>query len=599
MKIKIFIFVIIFCSIHKLTFAQEGASKGKCLTNNAILVNFLELANAEKLRAKPFEGKQPPVESISKKKEKEIETNNVVTTFSPMQKLQTSLPPSFPSTKNEAINKNIESYPCIDFSGVADNTVGGSFYWPSDANGGVGFDNIFSTTNSNLRVSNKQGGIISEQSFQSFFSALGVTDVFDPKIHYDSYAHKWVFVGAATRQSANSSFIIAISQTENATGNWWLYAIDADAANTNWYDYPEVGINKNWIVITGNMFTIAGDNFSYSRVWAINKNQAFIGASLSIPYWDYGDYFTISPSTNYAASEDKMWLISNFNTNSGGSGFVKIFNMTGTATAPLLNLGNTINVGTAWGQPADASQAGTTLKVKLGDRRIQSAVYRNGVLWYSQGIGLPAAAPTYSSIQMVALNPNTGTHIETQRIGDATGAIGAGFPWIAINADNDICIGYNTFYATGYPSCAVSFRRNGTSGFESYVYKSGEDWKILERYGDYSSCYVDPEDDRTFWVSTEYARNDNGTIDGTNLWGTWWAKVCTATCINDQTVTGIVGANFLKKYEVNNTITATIQINAGANVKFDAGSRITLSPGFRAQDGSKLKVYVEGCGGTQ
>jgi hypothetical protein len=597
MKNKILYFFIVFCLHNIELFAQQEQPKSRTETSGAIAVNFLELAKAEKLRAKPFEGKVAPEEDIDEELEKEIEMANKVTSFSPMQKIQTILPPALPTKSVNARTENIEAFPCNNFQGVFNNFIGSTRYWPSDANGGVGFDHIVSTTNTYIRISNKQGGTIVEQTFASFFSALGITDVFDPKIHYDPYAHKWVFVGAATRESANSAYVVAISQTPDATGGWWLYAVDADAANTNWFDYPIVGISKNWIVITGNMFKIAAGS-NYGRVWAINKSQAYIGAGLSIPSWDF-NYFSISPSTNYDPNEDRLWLMGNFNSNSGGNGFVKIFNMTGTASAPLLALGNTINVGAAWGGTAGGPQAGTAIKIGVGDTRIQSVVYRNGGLWFSQGIGLPAAAPTYSLIQLVAINPFAGTHIETIRIGDPSGASASGFPWIASNSDNDICIGFNTFYTTGYPSCAVAFRRGGSSTIESYVYKNGEDWKSFDRFGDYSSCYVDPEDDRTFWVSTEYARNDNGIIDNTNLWGTWWAKVCPASCINDQTVSGIVGANYLKKFETSNTITATVQINSGANVKLDAANKVTLSPGFRANDGSKVQVYIEGCGGVR
>ncbi len=590
MKNNILYFFIVFCLQNIELFAQQDQPKSRTETVNAISVNFLELAKAEKLRPKPFEGKVAPEEG-DEENEKKMKANNVVTSFSPMQKIQTILPPALPIKNINARTENTEAFPCTTFEGVINNDIGGFRYEPSDANGGVGFDHVVSTTNTYIRISNKQGGFVSEQTFVSFFSVLGITDVFDPKIHYDPYAHRWVFVGAATRTSANSSFIIAISQTPDPTGGWWQYAVDADAANANWFDYPEVGINKNWIVITGNMFTIAAGS-NYGRVWAINKSQGYIGAGLSIPYWDYSAYRSISPSTNYDINEDRMWLMSNFNYNSGGNGFVKIFNMTGTAAAPLLALGNTINVGTGWGGPNGGPQLGTAVRIDLNDPRIQSAVYRNGVLWFSQGIGLPAVAPTYSSIQVVAVNPFAGSHIETLRIGDASGAIAAGFPWVAINSVNDICIGYNTFYTTGFPSSAISVRRSGSGSFESYVYKSGEVAKANTRFGDYSSCYVDPEDDRTFWVSTEYARTSN-------RWGTWWAKLCPAYCINDQTVTGIVGANYLKKFETSNTITATVQIGTGANVKLDAANKITLSPGFRANNGSKVQVYIEGCGGAR
>jgi hypothetical protein len=65
------------------------------------------------------------------------------------------------------------------------------------------------------------------------------------------------------------------------------------------------------------------------------------------------------------------------------------------------------------------------------------------------------------------------------------------------------------------------------------------------------------------------------------------------TTINTVQVSGT-----MRKYEVSGTLFASNQIQAGAYIKFDAGSKIVLQPGFKASLGSKLKAFIEGCGGV-
>ncbi len=588
MKFKIVFALFLFLCCNQFVFAQEQAQRISGQVSAPIVVNFLELAKAEQERGLPYENKMPPSEEEEEGKDPEI--NNPATSFSPMQKMTNLLPPQ---QMTQTAQRDVNAFPCVDFRGV----LSSSGTRPPDTNGGVGFDWVMCTTNDLVRISNKQGALISEQTFFSFFSPLGISSISDPKIHYDAYAHKFVFAALADGRLSTSALIFAISQTPDPTGGWWLYTVDVDANNLNWFDYPDVAINKNWIVITGNIFTNTGDNNVEARVYAFNKSQAYTGVGINFSSWSYPSYFTIAPALVHDPNEDRLWLIANHNS---GSGQLRLFNMTGTQTAPALSLGNIVNVGSGWGnQSGLGNQLGTALKIDLGGTRMRSAVYRNGVLWCSQNIGLPASGPTYAGIQMVALNPIAGTHIETIRISDASGASGAVFPAININANNDICVGYSTFYSTGYPSCAVTFRRGGFAALESYVYRNGEDYYTLNRFGDYSSSAVDPEDDVTFWVATEYIWDNSPGSSGASSWGTWWAKVCPGSCVNDQPVTGAVGANYLKKFEANNTITATVQLLTGSRMKLDAGTKITLSPGFRANNGSKLEAYIEGCGGVR
>ena len=53
------------------------------------------------------------------------------------------------------------------------------------------------------------------------------------------------------------------------------------------------------------------------------------------------------------------------------------------------------------------------------------------------------------------------------------------------------------------------------------------------------------------------------------------------------------------RYEVSSTISATGWLISGEYAVMDAGASITLTPGFRANSGSVVHIFVDGCGGIR
>jgi hypothetical protein len=112
------------------------------------------------------------------------------------------------------------------------------------------------TPNTQVRIQNRTSGIVSAVSLDGFFRPpTGGTNVFDPKVMYAPCGVRWVITAPTNSCSAASSLLIAVSATNDPTGTWTGFALDVDAANTNWFDYPSMGFNRNWVVVTRNMFT--------------------------------------------------------------------------------------------------------------------------------------------------------------------------------------------------------------------------------------------------------------------------------------------------------------------------------------------------------
>lgn len=585
---------LLFICAFKITKAQEttkGFSNGLKGSTNFMKVANFEKNNPDKIKRR----KQTPNDQTEEEKEN-LAVKNPVTNFVPAFTGTTTL------IDNASIdgkdNRTLE-FPCNNFRALDDD--GTSF--PPDVNGAVGFDHLMTTLNTEVRIQNKQGANVSTTSLNGFWNGLGGhTDIFDPKITYDPYDRRWIFVCCASRRASNSALLIAVSQTPDPTGGWTTYTIDADPADLFWFDYPSLGFNRNWITVGGYMFNRPGlSNTQRSRVWVINKADVYAGGpNINVPFFDRTDYFHIAPANTYSPLENTVWCVSNHNSNSSNSGFVRLFSITGTGAAPNFNLLNTINIGPSWGPAAvNAPQLTSAAGINVGDDRMLQTVFRNGVLWTGNNIFLPTANPTTCASQILAINPVTQTGIENIRtVTDANNM--TAYASVAVNANNDLFFGYSSFSNTAYARATISYRRSG-QGFFFYNYKAGEDWyvkfdnEVRNRWGDYSATFIDPEDDITAWTIQEYARPRVGI---TSFWGTWWGKVCPGSCTNDFALSA-TNNNVMRKYEANNTITSSALIQNNSFIKYDAGVRIRLTPGFKATQGTKFQAYVEGCGGIR
>ncbi|MEO5646998.1 MAG: hypothetical protein ABIQ56_01480, partial [Chitinophagaceae bacterium] len=211
-------------------------------------------------------------------------------------------------------------FPCNNFRALDDDGSNN----PPDVNGAIGFDYLMTTLNTQVRIQNKQGGMISTVSLAGFWAGIGHTDIFDPKITYDPYGRRWIFVCCATRSAAGSALLVATSDSPDPTGNWSQYAIDADPGNTFWFDYPSLGFNRNWIVVSGYMFNIPNiAGTPRTRMWVLNKDELYASSNtISVPTFDRTDYFHISPANTYSSTDNTLWCVTRHNNSFNNSGFV-------------------------------------------------------------------------------------------------------------------------------------------------------------------------------------------------------------------------------------------------------------------------------------
>lgn len=539
------------------TFAQDNTMQPGAPST----INLSELARTE--AARPATPVTPSVAKDSDKRPKKTGIQYDLPVPPEVQARPAQVFPEGNGTSNPTQGSENQSAnapaPAVTFPAIVDNNT----TIPPDVNGAVGPNHVLTTLNSEYRIQSKTGVIALTISAGAFWAGVGGTNpsTFDPKTFYDPSANRWVIVSCANAASGNSSVLIAVSQTNDPTGNWNRYTIDADNTNVNWFDYPSIGFNSQWIVVSGNLFTVAGSSFSGSRLWVFDKSLLYAAnASPLVGIQDNSQVGTLVPAQTYDAAQTTLHLVATWNLNSGGNAFLRLFTLTGAVNAPVLTAGNFVSIN----QPAshnavNAPQLGATQLISTNDTRMHNAVFRNGSLWCTHTAYLPAATPTRSSIYWWQINPTTAIAQQFGKVDDAN--VFRAFPSIAVDGNNNMLLGYSQFSSTTYASSAYSYRAatDAPNTLQSpYLFKSGEAkyFKTYggtsNRWGDYTMTMMDPADPNALWTIQQYATLPG---NGNDRWATQWAKVATAV---------VVGCNPPTNLAVN-TIAAT-----GATVTWNA-----------------------------
>ena len=522
--------------------------------------------------------------------------------------------------------------PSQNFQGAIDEAAGGgtsgTFIIPPDTMGAVGIDRVVNILNNNMVIQDKTSGLVlSLVGLNSFWSSTGASGVFDPRIIYDPYNNRWLIAATSNAQTANSSILVAVSQTADPQGSYYLFRFIVGCApgsagcnsQGGWADFPMLGFNKNWVAIGWNQFTINTLTFTDGRMLVLDypslrtgtsKATIFTGATAAI------GGFCMHPATTMSPTEETLFIPTHI---SSAGAVYRMHRITGTGTNPVFTVdtADRTRPGGVWTQPSGDNLpqqcipgiGAPTQTCPASIRRIETAdsfvrsnvVFRNGKIYYPQTIALPSGGLSTNSrfvAQWTALNPD-GSFFTGGRVEDATATLTNGgkhyaYPSIAVNKNDDVLLGFSEFESDDYVDAAYAFRTAsdpaGTMR-DPLVYKEGEDYYqktfsgTRNRWGDYSHTLVDPVNDRDMWTLQEYSMLRVGTTgEGTNdsRWGTWWAKVNAAAgpgdlLISEFRLRGPGGANdeYIEIHNPTNTPITVTTLDGSAGYSLVASDGVT------------------------
>jgi len=432
---------------------------------------------------------------------------------------------------------------------------------PPDTMGAVGPNHLMTMLNTEVRIQDRTGANLGTVSLATWWTngttLSGVP--FDPRIIYDTLSGRWMAVVDANWDTTTSRIWFAVSATSDPTGAWTYYEFNQESPtiNTLWHDFPDIGTNKNWVVLTNNMYT-DGDEFSGLGVTALDKST--LGGAVAyttLPQGEdnWGGYYgaTLRPAVTFDPAEENLYMVDGNTQTVPSHGLLRLSMITGTPASPSWSFvpdsGGPYSGSGFFPSPEsydtnqiDAAQLGTTTLVNTNDARIQNAVFRNGRLWFTHSAGGPSGATIdrtlvcWYQVDPLLLNTTGAPTVQSGTLDPGAGGHYF-FPSIAVNSSNDAALGFSESNAGIYVQAVATGRRSadaaGTMDPIS-VLKAGEDSYVKDfgygrvRWGDYSATVVDPVDDTTFWTIQEYVETDVGEYQADDRWGTWWSHIGTA-----------------------------------------------------------------------
>lgn len=377
--------------------------------------------------------------------------------------------------------------------------------------------------------------LLSRESHTDFFNDATLTgSIFDPRVIYDPIEDKFIYVILHGSSPETSKLLVSFSKSSNPQDGWYIYPLDVSSIVNNdgtWFDYPSIGISTNELYISGNMFRPNGNNnqFEQSILLQMEKGPCFTGGTLKYQTWtgikaaNGTNAFTLKPLSfgHNSSYGPGIYLVSNY---SGGSsnGNIFVYNLTDDMSASDEELKSyQFNISGGYDIAGDASQKGTTDKIKTGNCRIQRGFYLDGILHF---VFNEEYASGYSGINYCRIDI-ANNKIESKSFG-LTGYDYA-FPSIASfssdEKDKSVLIHFLRTGSTIYPESRIMTFDNQMNASNSVLVKAGETYVSIisgsERWGDYSGIArkygsAEPE----IWVAGCYGVKNYRTNNGFNAW---------------------------------------------------------------------------------
>jgi PKD repeat protein len=335
----------------------------------------------------------------------------------------------------------------------------------------------------------------------------------DPIVLYDEQADRWMASQFAVNTSDGTQWmLVAISESPDPTGSWHRYAFEF----TYMPDYPKFGIWPDGYYLSVNQFQKSGSNYYWQGAGAcvLNRDKMIAGdASAEMQFFDLGtNYGSLLPADFDGSTPPPDGAPGYFT--AVESGVLQIWELdvdwTNTSSSTITKLSD-ISVSSFSTSGFTINQPGTTTTLDdLADRLMYRLQYRNFggyqamVTNHTVNNGGGQAAVRWYELR------KTGTSWSLYQEG--TYSPDSDHRWmgsIAMNANGDIGLGYSVSSSSTYPSIRFTGRNNGDplgqmTIDETTIFNGTSSQSGVSRWGDYSMMSVDPDNDLTFWFTTEY-----------------------------------------------------------------------------------------------
>jgi hypothetical protein len=476
----------------------------------------------------------------------------------------------------------------IGFEGITQNG-----FIPSEPTSAAGPNQVFSPGNVSVTITDKDGSNRVEIDGFTFFGIPTSEGAFsDPVCHYDALRGRFValcFTQGSSGSNKWSFFYLAISQTSDARGSWWIYKfdqrLDGSTLTSNWSDFEGLGLSDDKLAMSSQQFSFKGGAYQYQKIRVIDRALAYTGqpvgyvdfVNFSAPLGgDVSSLFVTKVGIDLGAGENTIHcLTSRYN----GGTTVAYRTITGPPATPTLSAGSLVPVN-AYSPPVNAAQLGSNQLVATNDCRIAAFYVRNGVLTATWHFGVNFGSGTVDAVRLFQMRTSDRAVLSDETFG--ADGIFYYYPAAIVDTMGTVFIGFDRSSASEFPSAYASGRRRSDSSIEpSLLLKAGLSATSQSRWGDYTGIDMDESASGPAGSSAWYAGQ---WTKATNTFGTW---------VNQITFTygGIAGTVY-DDCDGSAATTADRVPLAGANLALMQGST-TLATGTTDGSGAYRFGFLE------
>lgn len=460
-------------------------------------------------------------------------------------------------TSGQSLFSNLSRFPGIGFTGA----------YPPDPHIAAGPTHVVQVVNTRIAFFRKSDGVkIFDQPMENpgFYSGVtGVgTFVFDPKVIFDPDTNRFIALALDVDFNTGvSQFEISVSDDADPTGVWHHYVIDNTLfdpfGNPFWGDYPSLGVNKDYLAVTTNVFAFAGGAPPASvQVQVMDKAPMLTGDSVTADTIFMPD-FTVQLCKKSAPGGTRPvygLALESF----GSSAVYAIYK---TAEGPEVARAS-VAVPNFSGAPGLALANDNGLDT-IGERNMDLSALDNDLV-YAHTVGNQTQSfQLRSKVRWVELDANEWPAKGTpsfRQAGDIAypGNASALMPAICKTVEGAIVAVFTHCSDTLNPRLAVAVRRPidlpGTMGAPADLANSpgfpGQGFGM--RWGDYAGAVIDPSDPKKVWGCTELLLNGN--LD--------WSTAIVGFTVNQTIVNGTISPL---------TVTPVLgTVNSGTTASFSA-----------------------------
>ena len=505
----------------------------------------------------------------SKKEELEKNINNVRSVKRPIDPNKTGkfTDPAINNFKwpDAVAGVNAVTSPIQNFDGPdMDGLVGlfGGRFAPPDTNAAVGPDHVVITTNSAVQVFNKTGtSLLGPVRISTFLAGIAgaTSDDGDPIVLYDSLADRWLisqFDLTNITPNGSSHEYIAVSKTGDPTGAYFAYDFLLTPGRIG--DYPHLGVWPDGYYMSTNDFNTSLTAFLGAGLYTFERAKMLTGDPTAkiIGFNTDATHGGMLPSNLQGFTPPPVGtpnLFGEFDADEFGAPFdlVRFFSFHADYNTPA---NSTLTQG------PDIPTAAFDARNPSGRADIQQPTVADGLdsiadrLMHAQNFRVlpggiqsivlnftvnvsgvnPTTAATYQAgVRWMELRRNPGTGVVTINqqathapvSGNGTGRDlwmasiaqdGEGNIGLAASAANStatpILLNPTAIYTGRLAGDPVGTLPQGEVDALSAVAK-GVQTGTANRWGDYSSLFIDPADECTFWGAFEYVDAPTASFD--------------------------------------------------------------------------------------